>query len=247
MPLQPILQGDIPELRAKTAEVISFDITLTNLLDDLRDTLIAQRGLGLSAPQIGVLKKVIVIDLGEGTQEYVNPVILAASEAMVEGYESCLSFPDHTLRIARPKTILICAKDRFGQPFQLQASGLLARVICHEIDHLNGILFMDNLSEDELFSQLLDHARWSDEADADEEMPETLRNAFERQARIDEMQLAIDMLSDATWKLTLAIEILKDYETEFSNSIDWHRLMDSVELLDKTIEVAEQCVNPPDA
>jgi peptide deformylase len=233
--IRAILQGDIPELRATSVEVTSFDEKLASLLEDLKDTVIANRGLGLSAPQIGVLERVFVVDLGNGVQEFINPQIIETS-GEVDGYESCLSIPGYTLRITRPKSIKLLAQDRTGQSFQIEASDLLARVICHEVDHLNGVLIMDHLSEEELLAQLFDNELASDEDDQNEEEP---LSESERQARQQELQLAIDMLSELSWKLTLSLEILKDYSDVFEETIDWNRLEEMIDVLDNTVHIVE--------
>jgi peptide deformylase len=234
--IRAILQGDIPELRATSAEVTSFDEKLASLLEDLIDTVTEYRGLGLSAPQIGILERVFVVDLGDGVQEFINPQIIDTS-GEIDGYESCLSFPEYTLQITRPKSIKLLAQDRTGHSFQIEASDLLARVICHELDHLNGVLFMDHLSEEELFAQLFGNAFAFDEQD-DQHEEEPLSES-ERLARQQELQLAIDMLSELSWKLTLSLEILKDYNDVFDETIDWNRLEEMIDVLDNTILIVE--------
>lgn len=235
MTTQPILQGDIPELRAVSKEVTSFDTNLDMLITDLIDTMSEHRGLGLSAPQIGVLQRVFVIDLGAGIQTFVNPQIVHTSEE-ADGYESCLSFPDYTLNITRPKSIQVRAQNRTGQWFQKDVSDLLARVISHEVDHLNGILFMDHLSEEELFAQLFGNAFQLDEDDEQDE--EELLDP-KQIARQQELQLSIDMLSELSWKLTLSLEILKDYKDTLPETIAWSRLEEIVDVLDETVVTVE--------
>ncbi|GMA62604.1 peptide deformylase [Alicyclobacillus fastidiosus] len=240
MTVKGVLQGDIPELRTKSAEVTSFDTNLASLLTDLIDTVTAHRGLGLSAPQIGMLERVFVVDLGDGIQEFVNPQIIEAS-GEVDGAESCMSFPGHTLKVTRPQTIKVQAQDRTGQSFQIEASDLLARVVAHEIDHLDGVLFMDHLSEENLFSQLLVSAFEFDDGDDDNEMNEELQlSETEQKARQQELELSIDMLSEISWKLTLSLEILKDYRDVFGEAIAWNELEKIVDLLDDTIQIVEK-------
>ncbi|MCF8565006.1 peptide deformylase [Alicyclobacillus tolerans] len=244
MTVQSILQGDIPELRQTSSKVKAFDDNLIGLLADLAETLEAYRGLGLSAPQIGVLKRVIAIDVGQGVQEFINPEIIETS-GEVEGYESCLSFPEHPLKIVRPKCIRIQAQNRFGEPLQIEAMDLLARVICHEIDHLNGVLFMDHLSEEDMFSQMLGSGFIEEEDQGEdgyafEVQEEGTRG--EEQAWEQELQLAADMLSELSWKLTLSLEILKDYEEVFNGAIPWSKLQAMVDALEETVQVVEGCI-----
>ncbi|MDQ0191220.1 peptide deformylase [Alicyclobacillus cycloheptanicus] len=249
MSVQPILQGDIPPLRQRSDDVTTFDHHLHRLLADLTDTLAAYRGVGLSAPQIGVHQRVMVVDIGSGVMEFINPQITDAV-GCVEGYESCLSFPDHTLKIARPEHFTVKALDRCGQPFQLEAAGFLARVICHEVDHLDGVLFMDYLSEEELFIQLLENASLIEDADDDpadareeeEELeaeasaPDDLLQERLVQAEQEELQMALDMLSEAAWKLTLSAEILHDYQAALNGVIDWAALDEMMQALDSVVD-----------
>lgn len=199
MAVQPILQGDIPELRQTSTDVERFDESLQSLLDDLVEALAYHRALGLSAPQLGRPVRVIVTDVGDGVFEFVNPIITSKA-GEVEGFESCLSFPDHTLKIPRPQTIAVEAYRRDGTRFRMECDGLLARIVCHEIDHLNGILFIDYLSDFDLIAQMI-----GDEIEGDEES-----NA-ERTAREQELQLISDTLSELSWKLILMLEMLEDY------------------------------------
>ncbi len=242
MTVQKILEGDIPELRRVSDSVSSFDQQLITLLEDLHDTLRANRGLDLSAPQIGVHQRVFVVDIGEGLQELINPVIVETS-GQEAGYESCLSFRDYTLKINRPTDVTVEFKDRTGQPAKMRASGLLARVICHEVDHLNGILFMDHLSEEELFYQLVGNAyilEYDEEPeDMEEESNDAVLAAAELKSLQQDLQLCTDMLSEMNWKLALSLDILKDYESYFEQTIHWHQLHQITQVLDETIEAID--------
>jgi len=132
-------------LRKRAKEITEFDSRLWGLLDDMTDTMRKADGIGLAAPQVGILKRAVVIDTGEsGLKEFINPVILKStgSESLHEG---CLSIPGERGAVERPKSLKLEAQDRHGNKFILKAEGLLARAICHEIDHLDGILFIDKL------------------------------------------------------------------------------------------------------
>lgn len=246
MTVQMILQGDIPELRQTSAQVTSFADNLIALLANLTDTLTANSGFGLSAPQIGVHQRVFVIDLGQGVQEFINPEIVETS-GEVEGSESCLSFPGHTLRIIRPQWITVKAQDRAGRPLEMTASDLLARAICHEVDHLNGILFMDYLADEDIFSQLLGTAFiMGEEFEPDEEVSQSISlTGVEQEARQQDFQLASDMLADLAWKLTLSLEILKEYREIFREAIAWNKLEEITNILDETIHVVEGYAESP--
>ncbi|ADQ04423.1 peptide deformylase [Caldicellulosiruptor owensensis OL] len=140
-------------LRKKSKIVEKFDQRLHQLLDDMKDTMYEANGIGLAAPQVGVLKRAVVIDIGEGAIELVNPQI-EYSEGSVVDVEGCLSVPNMWGEVERPQKVVVNAQDRFGNEFRLEAEGLLARALCHEIDHLDGILFVDKVirfvSEEEI-------------------------------------------------------------------------------------------------
>jgi len=134
-------------LRKRSREVTQFDIKLFELLDDMAETMRFEgRGIGLAAPQVGVLKRIFVVDIGDehGLIEFINPEIISA-EGCVVGSEGCLSVPGQSGDVERPEKIIIRAQDRNGTSFELTATGLLAVCICHENDHLDGILFIDKV------------------------------------------------------------------------------------------------------
>ena len=136
-----VLEGD-DILRKKCREVQVFDEKLFTLLDDMRDTLYDSGGVGLAAPQVGVLKRIAVIDVGEGLIELVNPVIVRKSGSEIKS-EGCLSSPGEFGLVERPTKVKVKAQDRYGREFVIEGRDLLARAFCHEIDHLSGILFKD--------------------------------------------------------------------------------------------------------
>lgn len=149
MPLLPIRIFPDPVLRARSLEVTAFDGELARLAADLVETMHAAPGIGLAAPQVGVTLRVAVVDLSVGAEHgalhvLVNPEIVEAAGAALDS-EGCLSLPEVTERIERPERIRLRALDIRGQPFELAAEGLLARAVCHEIDHLDGVLFVDRL------------------------------------------------------------------------------------------------------
>ena len=115
------------------------------LLDDMLDTMRAANGVGLAAPQVGILRRIVIVDIGEGLIEMINPEIVA-TEGEQEGEEGCLSVPDEVGIVKRPNIVTVKATDRNGEPFTIRGEGLLARAFCHEIDHLDGILYIDKAS-----------------------------------------------------------------------------------------------------
>jgi peptide deformylase len=149
MALLPVRLYPDPVLRARAAPVERFDAELRRLVRDMIDTMHAAPGVGLAAPQVGVEQRVAVVDLsvGERPEELhvlINPEILSAAGSVVE-VEGCLSIPGISEKVERPAAVAIVASDLNGASFELSGTDLLARALCHEIDHLDGILFPDRL------------------------------------------------------------------------------------------------------
>ncbi len=142
MALRNILNESDPILRKKSRTVEHFDERLHQLLDDMADTLAEANGVGLAAPQVGVLRRVCIIDLGEGAIELINPEIVSTAGAVTDS-EGCLSCPGEYGLVERPETVVVRAVDRRGDAIELEGSGLMARAICHETDHLDGRMFKD--------------------------------------------------------------------------------------------------------
>jgi peptide deformylase len=138
-----VLEGD-PVLRKVSRSVLNFDEKLSILLDDMIDTMNDAEGCGLAAPQVGILRRVCVVDVGDGVIELVNPVIIEES-GVQEEVEGCLSCPDEQGYTRRPMNVTVKAQDRLGNTFTVSGEGLKARAFCHEIDHLNGVLYKDKL------------------------------------------------------------------------------------------------------
>jgi peptide deformylase len=138
-----VLEGD-EILRKKARAVTEINERITILLDDMWETLEAHNGIGLAAPQVGVLRRVVVIDTGEdGVRlELINPKVLAES-GTVEGEEGCLSLPGLVGAVIRPEKVTLEAQNRQGETVVVEGEGLLAKAIAHEIDHLEGVLFTD--------------------------------------------------------------------------------------------------------
>ena len=133
-------------LKKKCREVERFDEKLHILLDDMKETLLEANGVGLAAPQVGILRRVVIIDRGEdeGIIELINPVI-TKTEGSVVGLEGCLSVPGKAGEVARPKIATVKAFDRFGNPIEYTGDELYARCICHECDHLEGVLYVEKV------------------------------------------------------------------------------------------------------
>ena len=129
-------------LRKKSKPVKDFDENLWQLLDDMKETMYASDGMGLAAPQVGVLRRVVVMEVNNSYFELINPEIIKTKGEDIEE-EGCLSVGEFRGRVKRPYQVTITALDRFGYPFTLTGEKWLARCICHELDHLDGVLFVD--------------------------------------------------------------------------------------------------------
>lgn len=141
MALRNILKEGDERLRKKSRPVTDFNERLWTLLDDMYETM-KDGGVGIAAPQVGVLRRAVVINVGEGKHELVNPVIVEQSGDQCGG-EGCLSIPGQYGLVHRPAQLRLKAQDRYGKPFELEAEGYFAVAVCHEVDHLDGILFID--------------------------------------------------------------------------------------------------------
>lgn len=149
MSILPIRIYPDPVLRVRCPEVDSFDSELRKLAEDMVETMIAAPGIGLAAPQVGEALRLAVVDITAGEDEkaihiFVNPEIVD-QQGRETDEEGCLSIPGITDKVNRPAAVRVKARDLDGQLFETEAGGLFARAICHEIDHLNGVLFVDRL------------------------------------------------------------------------------------------------------
>ena len=129
-------------LRKKCKEVKEITPKILTLLDDMADTMYAANGVGLAAPQIGILKRIVVIDVGEGIIELINPVIVETKGAVI-GDEACLSVPGKSAQVERPEYVKVEALNRDGKKIVVEGTELLAVALCHETDHLDGVLYVD--------------------------------------------------------------------------------------------------------
>lgn len=147
MAIRNIVEDGDPILTKKSRSVEKFDAKLHQLLDDMAETVKAANGAGLAAVQVGVLRQVCIIDLGEDNPiiELINPEIIE-EEGTQNGLEGCLSFPGQYGLVRRPMKVTVRAQDRNGKTFKQTAEGFCARAFCHEIDHLNGNVFIGKVS-----------------------------------------------------------------------------------------------------
>lgn len=119
---------------------------MQEVLDDLADTLYESGGVGLAAPQVGILRRMAVIDVGDGLIELVDPEVISKKGKQTDT-EGCLSYPEHWGKVTRPKKVVVRAADRDGNVREIEGEDLLARALCHEIDHLDGHMFMEKVTE----------------------------------------------------------------------------------------------------
>ncbi len=144
MAIRNIVKEGDPVLRKISRSVLEFDKKLATLIDDMIETMYEANGVGLAAPQVGILRRVCVIDIGEGPIELVNPAIISEEGVQYES-EGCLSCPGQSGVTKRPMKVTVKAQNRKGESFEISGEDLLARAFCHEIDHLNGILYKDKI------------------------------------------------------------------------------------------------------
>ena len=147
MAIRQIRIDDDPILRKKSKIIAKIDERIIELNNDLIETMEKAEGVGLAAPQVGILKKMVVIDVGEGPITLINAEILSKDGEEFDE-EACLSLPDQSGFVKRPKHLIVEATDIEGKRFKLEANDLLARAVCHELDHLDGILFIDRVEEE---------------------------------------------------------------------------------------------------
>lgn len=147
MAIRKVVTDGDPILLKICKPVEKFNRRLWQLLDDMKDTMHDADGVGLAGPQVGIIRRVVVIDVGEGHYELINPVILEKSEETQYGTEGCLSYPGVYGYVTRPKTVKFKAQDRYGEWYEKEVSDLFARCVCHELDHLDGVTLPANIEE----------------------------------------------------------------------------------------------------
>jgi len=141
-----IRKNEDPILRKKCREVKIIDGHLLEILSDMAETMYGAEGIGLAANQVGILRRLVVVDTGEGLYKLINPRIVS-SEGSAEALEGCLSFPDVWGKVLRPEKVTVCALNEKGEEVTLTGEGRTASCLCHEIDHLDGVVFVDKVTE----------------------------------------------------------------------------------------------------
>jgi len=155
------IEGD-EILAKKSREVDRIDGRIQQILDDMADTMYAANGLGLAAVQVGILRRLVTIDVGNGLVKLVNPKIVWREGEVVE-QEGCLSVPDVNGMVKRPAKVRVEALNENGEPLEIEAEGLYKKALCHELDHLDGILFTD------IAEEIFDISSLEEEEDGEEE------------------------------------------------------------------------------
>lgn len=169
MALRNIRTDEDPILRKRARDIDEITDRIRTLQQDMLETMYHAEGVGLAANQVGILRRIVVIDVGEGPITLINPEILS-EEGCQTGLEGCLSVPDVNGKVARPEKVSVAYTDMDGERQVLEGAGLLARAICHEVDHLNGILFTDWIIEEEDLEEDTD-----EDLDDQEELLETVQ------------------------------------------------------------------------
>ena len=148
MALRQIVKDTDPQIRKHSREVTAFDQKLATLLDDMRETMLKNDGVGLAGVQVGILRRIAVVETSQDFfRELINPVILE-EKGEQEGIEGCLSVDNYNCYVIRPNQITLEYYDRFGKKHKEVVEGFNARACCHEIDHMDGILFKDKCSKE---------------------------------------------------------------------------------------------------
>ena len=172
MALRKIILKDDETLRKKSRPVTDFGEKTAAFMNDLTETLIDAEGLGLAAPQVGILRRAVVIVRNKEYVELINPEIISASDEECGTFEGCLSCPDERGYVMRPVKVTVKAQDRNGKWFELECEEMAARAACHEIDHLDGTLFLDKtdiIMSDEELDELLERQAQEEEARQEKE------------------------------------------------------------------------------
>ncbi len=169
MALRKIVTLGDEALRKECKKVDKFNLRLHLLLKDMLDTMYEANGVGLAAPQVSILRRVVVIDVGEGPVELVNPEIIWTSDEIQTGTEGCLSLPGRVGIVSRPEKVRVRAQDRHGNWFEIEGEDLMARALCHELDHLDGRLYIDTMERELVGEELEQYRQGSLDEESEEE------------------------------------------------------------------------------
>ena len=173
------IRTDEDEILRKNQKVDVINERILTLLDDMAETMYYSKGVGLAAPQVGVLRRVVVIDVGEGLIELINPEIVK-KEGEQKDIEGCLSLPGVIGEVIRPEHVVVSALNRNGEEITLEGEGLLARAFCHEIDHLDGVLFSDKAIRFIDVEEIRKNAKGGEKEPEEVEELEELEESYEK-------------------------------------------------------------------
>ncbi len=162
MAIRKIVKLGDDVLRKTCRRQEKFDLRLALLLKDMADTMYKAEGVGLAAPQVGILRRVVVIDVGDGLVELINPEIVSSDGSQC-GREGCLSLPGRQGIVTRPNHVVVHAQDRKGQAIEVEGEGFFARALCHELDHLDGKLYIDCMDRELTEEEIEGHVPEDDE------------------------------------------------------------------------------------
>ena len=212
MALRPILTAPDPRLKKKSKAVERVDDDIRQLMDDMLETMYAAPGIGLAAPQVGVLKRVIVLDIDRedvktGPICMANPEIVEASDEDASYEEGCLSLPEHYSDVVRPASVKVRYLDRDGKQQEMVCDGLLSTCVQHEIDHLDGILFVDHISalkRNMILRKLLKTRKEQERDEADGRAPSPVLLSLPAPSRSDQMPQSHVFFSRRAVRLVLA-------------------------------------------
>lgn len=179
MAIRNIRTSEDEILRKKSKKVDALNDRILTLLDDMAETMYYSKGVGLAAPQVGVLRRVVVIDVGEGLIELINPEIVK-KEGEQKDIEGCLSLPGVIGEVIRPEHVVVSALNRNGEEITLEGEGLLARAFCHEIDHLDGVLFSDKAIRFIDVEEIRKNAKGGEKEPEEVEELEELEESYEK-------------------------------------------------------------------
>ena len=169
MAVLEVQKAGSPVLKKLCEPIKKLDGKLRNFLDDMAETMYKYDGIGLAAPQVSILRRVVVIDVGEGPVELVNPEIIWTSDEIQTGTEGCLSLPGRVGIVSRPEKVRVRAQDRHGNWFEIEGEDLMARALCHELDHLDGRLYIDTMERELVGEELEQYRQGSLDEESEEE------------------------------------------------------------------------------
>lgn len=236
MTVLPIIRGDTPDLRRRVTPVSDFSHDLRQLVDNLVETMQMSHFASLSAIQCGIPSDIFVTQIEGQVRIWVNTRIIEMGESF-QGGESCASFPDLILETERPQQLCVRTWTVDGVEEERGVQGIEARLVSHEIDHQQGTLMLDHLSEEDLFTQMLGMSAMEDDDDMQDEEEDVLGQDD------DDVSQILDFIAESTWKLVLAAELLEDFSWNESERVALNKLKSLVSELTTVADEWEQILD----